>query len=246
MTLISCFHSQFEPVQYFDFCMRIVISMIAGAAIGLERSHRFKEAGVRIHVIVYCTTAVLMIISKYGFADLVMSNGEYLSGTKGVDAARIAAQAVSGISFLCAGVIFKTGSNVRGLTTAAGLWLTAVLGLAFGAGMYLIGFFALFMVLVMQFFILRPFKSLDTYSGANLHFKVNKGTGFYSDLTEQLKKWNATIIENDMSFNSDGTVEYDLVVRRKDVITYEEITAFAGNRDDVISYFNNSLFNHFR
>lgn len=246
MTLANYFHSQFDLIQNLDFCIRIIISAIAGAAIGLERSHRFKEAGVRTHVIVCCTTALLMIVSKYGFVDLTDPEGNFLNGIRGVDAARIAAQAVSGISFLCAGVIFKTGNNVRGLTTAAGLWLTAGLGLTFGAGMYIIGFFALFLLLAMQFTVQRLFATVDSYSGTNLHFTVKGDSSFHKDLTDQLKEWNATLIENDMSFNADGTVEYDLVVRRKNEITYEEITAFAKKREDVISFRNNSLYNHFR
>lgn len=246
MTLANYFHSQFDFMQNLDFCLRIIVSGIAGAAIGLERSHRFKEAGVRTHVIVCCTTAVIMIISKYGFVDLTNPEGGYLDGTRGVDAARIAAQAVSGIGFLCAGVIFKTGNNIRGLTTAAGLWFAGTLGLTFGAGMYIIGFFSLIIVLTMQSFIQRPFKSLDTYTGSNLHFKVKSGSSFHSDLLTQLKEWNATIIENDITFNSDDTTEYDLVVRRKSEITYEDMTDFTRSRDDIISYRNNSLYNHSR
>lgn len=246
MTLSNYFHSQFGLMQNLDFCMRVVLSAIAGGIIGLERSHRFKEAGVRTHVIVCCTTAVLMIVSKYAFVDLTTPDGGYLNGTRGVDAARIAAQAVSGISFLCAGVIFKTGNNVRGLTTAAGLWYTAGLGLAFGAGMYIIGFFSLFLLLAMQFVIQHLFKSLDSYTGTNLHFKVRNALSFHKDLMDQLKEWNATLIENDMSVNEDGTTEYDLVVRRKNEITFEEVAAFAKGRNDIISYRNNSLYNHFR
>ena len=63
---------------------------------------------------------------------------------------------------------------------------------------------------------------------------------------DQLKEWNATLIENDMSVNEDGTTEYDLVVRRKNEITFEEVAAFAKGRNDIISYRNNSLYNHFR
>ena len=246
MTLSDLFKSQFDITLNLVFCIRIILSVVAGAIIGWERSHRFKEAGIRTHVIVCCTTAVLMIVSKYGFSDLVDAQGFLMYGTKGADAARIAAQAVSGISFLCAGVIFKTGNNVRGLTTAAGLWYTAGLGLALGAGMYLIGFFSLFLLLVMQFFARKVFKSIDSYSGTNLHFKVRDVGAFHKDLMEQLKKWNATLIENDMSFNEDGTTDYDIVVRRKNEISYEEVTAFTKDRSDVISYRNNSLYNHFR
>lgn len=246
MTLANYFHSQFDLMQNLDFCIRIIISCIAGAAIGLERSHSLKEAGVRTHVIVCCTTAVLMIISKYGFVDLTDPEGSFFNGTRGVDAARIAAQAVSGISFLCAGVIFKTGSNIRGLTTAAGLWLTAALGLTFGAGMYIIGFFALGLILVMQFFVQHHLSSIDTYTGTGFHFKVKSDSSFRTDLMDQLREWNATLMENDMSFNEDGTIEHDLLIRRKSEITYEEVTAFAKDRDDIISYSYNSLYNHFR
>lgn len=246
MSISDLFQSQFDLMRNLDFCIRIVLSVIAGAIIGWERSHRFKEAGIRTHVIVCCTTAVLMIVSKFGFADLTNAEGNLLFGTRGADAARIAAQAVSGISFLCAGVIFKTGNNVRGLTTAAGLWYTAGLGLAIGAGMYIISFFSLLLLTAMQYLLPRIFKSLDSFSGTNLHFKVRNGGSFHEDLMKQLKTWNATLIENDMSFNEDGTVEYDLVVRRKSEISYNEITSFAGGRDDVISYRNCSLYNHFR
>ena len=77
-----------------------------------------------------------MIISKYGFADLTAADGAVYNETRGADPARVAAQAVSGISFLGAGVIFKNGNTVKGLTTAAGIWATAAIGLAVGAGMY--------------------------------------------------------------------------------------------------------------
>ena len=81
-----------------------------------------------------------MIVSKYGFADLTALDSANFHGTRGADPARVAAQVVSGISFLGAGVIFKNGSAVKGLTTAAGIWATAGIGLALGSGMYFIGF----------------------------------------------------------------------------------------------------------
>ena len=83
------------------------------ACIGFERSKRFKEAGVRTHIIVCCAAALIMIISKYGFADLTAADGAVYNGTRGADPARVAAQAVSGISFLGAGVIFKTATPSR-------------------------------------------------------------------------------------------------------------------------------------
>ena len=117
-----------------EFFIRIVLAAILGALVGLERSKRQKEAGVRTHCIIACTSALFMILSKYSFIDVTT-----IDGLRGADPARIAAQVVSGISFLGAGVIFKNGNSIRGLTTAAGMWGTAAVGMAIGAGMYWVG-----------------------------------------------------------------------------------------------------------
>ena len=129
MTFISYFNSHFTLAQNLDLCLRLVLASICGAAIGFERSRRFKEAGIRTHIIVCCAAALMMLVSKYGFADLTLPDGSNFAGVRGADSARIAAQVVSGISFLCAGVIFKNAGTVKGLTTAAGIWVTAGIGL---------------------------------------------------------------------------------------------------------------------
>ncbi len=100
--------------QNLDFCLRILIALLCGGAIGFERSRHFKEAGIRTHVIVCVGAALIMVVSKYGFVDLALDGGAYYPGTRGADASRIAAQVVSGISFLGAGVIFKReGRDLR-------------------------------------------------------------------------------------------------------------------------------------
>ena len=91
-----------------EFFIRIVLAAILGALVGLDRSKLQKEAGVRTHCIIACTSALFMILSKYAFVDLVG-----VDGLRGADPARIAAQVVSGISFLGAGVIFKNGNSIR-------------------------------------------------------------------------------------------------------------------------------------
>ena len=111
-----------------EFLFRILLSGVLGTIIGTERSRRQKEAGIRTHFIIAIASALLMIVSKYAFLDV-----------PGGDPGRIAAQVVSGISFLGAGVIFRQKASVRGLTTAAGMWGTAAVGLAVGAGLYWIG-----------------------------------------------------------------------------------------------------------
>ena len=130
-----------------EFALRIVLAALLGILVGTERSRRLKGAGVRTHCIVALTAAVFMILSKYAFLDVHV--GE--AGARGVDSARIAAQVVSGISFLGAGIIFKQGKNsVHGLTTAAGMWATAAIGMAIGAGMYWVGITETFVLLLMQ------------------------------------------------------------------------------------------------
>lgn len=135
-----------------EFFLRIVLASVCGILIGFERSKRLKEAGVRTHCMVACGAALMMIVSKYGFADLVQEAGVYLYGTKGADASRIASQVVSGVGFLGAGVIFRTGVSIKGLTTAAGLWTTSAVGLALGAGMYIIGITGTLLIVLEQFF----------------------------------------------------------------------------------------------
>jgi putative Mg2+ transporter-C (MgtC) family protein len=103
------------------------LAFVLSATIGLERHRRFKSAGLRTHTLVGVGSAVFTLVSAYGFADV--------PGRGVVDPSRIAAQIVSGIGFLGAGVIFVRRGSVSGLTTAASIWLTAAVGMACGAGM---------------------------------------------------------------------------------------------------------------
>ncbi|WP_186786893.1 MgtC/SapB family protein, partial [Oenococcus oeni] len=113
--------------------LRLIVAGVCGFAIGYERKSRLKEAGVRTHMIVALGAALIMIVSKYGFVDVVQLKGYVL------DPSRIAAQIVSGIGFLGAGMIFVRKQAINGLTTAAGVWTTAGVGMAIGAKLYFIG-----------------------------------------------------------------------------------------------------------
>lgn len=99
--------------------IRMLISCILGIAIGFERNNRAKEAGVRTHCIVACASAMMMIISKYGFEDLL--EFETAADVR-LDPSRMAQGIVTGVGFIGAGIIYVQRSNIRGLTTAAGLW----------------------------------------------------------------------------------------------------------------------------
>lgn len=111
-----------------EYVLRMVIAIVLGFAIGIERKMRFKEAGMRTHAIVAAGACLFMLISKYGFNDI---DGRF-------DGARLAAQVVSGIGFIGAGMILYRKQAIHGLTTAAGVWITAGVGMAAGAGMYIL------------------------------------------------------------------------------------------------------------
>lgn len=133
-----------------EFLIRIVLSALLGAVIGLERTRRAKEAGIRTHCIIAISSAAFMMLSKYAFLDLAG-----VVGLREADPARVAAQVVSGISFLGAGVIFKHNTSIKGLTTAAGMWATAAVGMAVGAGMYWLGIMATGALMVIQLILHR-------------------------------------------------------------------------------------------
>ncbi|HEY8029188.1 MAG TPA: MgtC/SapB family protein [Gaiellaceae bacterium] len=110
--------------------LRLVIAAGLGGAIGFERELRERQAGLRTHLVVCVGSALFTLVSAYGFENFFTA-----TGTR-IDPTRIAAQIVSGIGFLGAGAIIRQGLSVRGLTTAATLWLVAAIGMAAGAGYY--------------------------------------------------------------------------------------------------------------
>ena len=215
----------------------LAVSCILGMLIGIERSKRFKEAGVRTHIVVCCGAALCMIVSKYGFADL----GGILDGSRTSDPARLAAQVVSGIGFLGAGVIFKNGNTVRGLTTAAVLWFSAVVGLTVGAGMYVMGILAALVNLLLLVVLHRHAIGGDAYAANHLHFIVKNGYDFNGALMNQMELWQAQVTESKVDRRRDGTTEYDLTVRRRKEIEYAEMKAFMESREDVISASNSPI-----
>jgi putative Mg2+ transporter-C (MgtC) family protein len=112
--------------------LRLGVAALLGGAIGMERELRERQAGLRTHLVVCVGSALFTLVSAYGFHEFLTSGGALVR----TDPTRIAAQIVSGIGFLGAGAIIRQGLSVRGLTTAATLWLVAAIGMASGAGYY--------------------------------------------------------------------------------------------------------------
>ena len=139
-----------------DFVWRLVLAALFGTIIGLDREYREKEAGFRIHFLVSLGSALMMIVSQYGFSEILTHDGVSL------DPSRIAAQVVSGIGFIGAGTIIFNHQIVRGLTTVASLWATAGIGLTAGAGMSWLALAATILTLVALEGLSLVFRSLGS------------------------------------------------------------------------------------
>ncbi|MCM3288723.1 MgtC/SapB family protein [Paenibacillus sp. MER 180] len=140
-------HPEVWQIGMLELTLRVIIAVVLGGAIGLEREFGEHAAGFRTHILVCLGSALIMMLSSYGFSSFIYETNVRM------DPARLAAQVISGIGFLGAGTILRTGMTVSGLTTAASLWVVAAIGLAVGAGFYygalltaFTAFFSLFML----------------------------------------------------------------------------------------------------
>lgn len=145
-----------ENTMIWDFVWCLVLAALFGTIIGLDREYREKEAGFRTHFLVSLGSALMMIVSQYGFSEILTHDGVSL------DPSRIAAQVVSGIGFIGAGTIIFNHQIVRGLTTAASLWATAGIGLTAGAGMSWLALAATILTLVALEGLSLVFRSLGS------------------------------------------------------------------------------------
>lgn len=165
----------------YELFIRLLFACLCGAIIGLERSIRRKDAGIKTHIILALGAALFMIVSQYGFSDLELSP-EYRA-----DASRIASNIVTGVSFLCAGVIFVRGASVKGLTTATGIWATAGIGVAAGAGMYDITIFATILLMVLQLVLAGPSAKIETHYSIEVDLTLPNNVKL-NDIVENISK----------------------------------------------------------
>ena len=185
-----------------EYLVRIFVAACLGLLIGSERKNRNKSAGIRTHVIVALGAALIMVVSKYGFMDVEKA-----------DAARVAAQVVSGIGFLGAGVIFVRNNLVNGLTTAAGIWATAGVGLALGAGMYVVGISCALLVLLIQFVMHRIAYFADVASGGLIRMTLVKREGIVQSMEDYLQREKLSVISVKINKTKKDEVklEFDVV-----------------------------------
>lgn len=189
-------------ITEYEIALRLFLACVFGGIVGFERERNDSPAGFRTHILVSLGSALIMVLSMYGFSD-------FDSGNK--DPARLAAQVVSGIGFLGAGTILRDKTSVRGLTTAASLWVVAAIGLASGAGFY----FSAFFVTLLVFLTLD--RSLETHfftQSQILEVVAVNGTCKVKDINRLLEK--QYIISQNISMtlvkeeDNKTTIEYKL------------------------------------
>jgi putative Mg2+ transporter-C (MgtC) family protein len=140
-----------------DAIVRILLVSLLAGAVGVERELRDQEAGLRTHMLVGVGAALFVIVGNYAWGDLIFGSEPGVV----LDPSRVVAYVVTGVGFLGAGAILKNGGSIRGLTTAASLWVVAAIGVSVGAGEYALGIFATAVVLVS----LWPVRQLAKYLG---------------------------------------------------------------------------------
>ena len=187
---------------HLEYILRIIIATVLGLLIGHERKNRNKSAGIRTHAIVALGSALIMVVSKYGFSDV-----------QNYDAARVAAQVVSGIGFLGAGMIFVRNNLVNGLTTASGMWATAGVGLAMGSGLYVIGIAAALLIIVMQMVMHHFSFFANVARGGYIRLTIAQKTGAVHDMQKYLEAQRVEVASVKINKNKKDEIklEFDVV-----------------------------------
>ena len=214
--------------MYWDFVLRLVVAALLGGVIGWDREYRAKEAGLRTHFLVALGSALMMIVSQHAFVDVLDRPGY------GLDPSRIAAQVVSGIGFIGAGTILIQKQIVRGLTTAAGLWATAGIGLAVGGGMYWIGVAAMLLTLVGLEFLTLVVKNVGEHSSLLIY-----STTVHDNLKKiidelQAKEYKVSNYEVQREILEHGEIYHvSMVIRTKRHLDESELFQFLQNLPDL-------------
>ena len=225
MNFIENFTADLLP--QLEYLIRIVIACLCGGIIGIERTLRQKDAGFRTHVIVALGASLMMVVSKYGFADSLAA---------GYDPApeRIASNIITGISFLGAGMIFVRGANIKGLTTAAGIWSTAAVAMAIGAGMYVTGIVSSLIIVLIQIlfhtFLIGFDKVLANDRSTEMVIRADNSPELLAEIKEILISAGFTIGNTKFELNGDGTLTVALTLKSQKHAELENAVELIGKK----------------
>ena len=210
------------------FIVRLLLATLLGSIIGVEREYHAKEAGVRTHLLVALGSCLFMILSVYGFD--FMLDRDHVS----FDPSRIASQVVTGIGFIGAGTIILQKQMVRGLTTAAGLWVTAAIGLACGNGMYLIAVVTTAIVLI-SLGLINVYLPYISQKERRITF-LAEDYAVMAEILNQLRQEKITVLNYEMhksAEENDGKMLVTLEIRMKRYDNVKGITSILKNFEKV-------------
>ncbi|BBH22227.1 MgtC family membrane protein [Paenibacillus baekrokdamisoli] len=221
-------------ISNLELTIRLVLALILGGLVGLERELGGHSAGFRTHILVSLGSAGIVLLSMYGFAEFAAEPNVRL------DPSRLAAQVVSGIGFLGAGTILRTGITVSGLTTAASLWVVAAIGLTVGAGFYY-GSAALTLLVVINLFLLNKFerKFSRNKRKRELVMKIQKSSSSLNKVVSELNRNGLQIskmlVENDEAADADSNTLLIVRIQVKLIkpIKFEEVIISLATIDGV-------------
>ena len=213
------------------FLFQLICAGLCGMAVGIERQSRMKSAGVRTHFVVAMASALMMIVSKYGFLDVISINGAR------VDVSRVAAGIISGIGILGGGLIFigKQGL-VSGMTTAAGIWMTVGIGMAMGARMYVLGFEGTILILLMQYLFHRKFTIFKEPLRAQTIFMVDDEGENVDTIIKRLEAMGIEVsrIKIEKKDENNFQLKCDIILPRK--MERDDFTSRIEEISNLISY----------
>lgn len=231
--LLELMHTNFPWTYYPEMFVRIIVATLCGLVIGLERTKRQKAAGIRTHCVIAAASAVMMILSKYAFADITTSAGELFESSRGADVSRIASQVVSGVGFLGAGVIFVKGGTIKGLTTAAGIWAVSAIGMAVGAGMYPIGLFATFVVLMLNLIFHKLHVGDDAYSTQEIEIEMKDTPEMRRVLEGLLEKYKTNVLDCRIARTDEEYIALELSVKMTGKIPFDDCLRIMDENPDI-------------
>ncbi len=218
--------------------VRIIVACLCGGAIGLERTMRQKDAGFRTHCIVALGAALAVVVSKYGFFDILI---DYPELKIQADASRIASNILTGVGFLGAGMIFVKGANIKGLTTAAGIWTTAAVGMTIGSGLYFVGILSTLLIILLQIvfhkFLIGFDKVLANDVRNDIVVSLKNTPEAVSAFKTQLEEHGMQIMNSKISLQSKAErLTLSLTVHSNKDIDFLEVASIVQTNSDVYSF----------
>ena len=216
------------------YLFRILLAMIAGAVIGYEREYRVKVAGLRTHILISMAAALMMIISKYAFFDVLF---EYKHLGLGLDVSRVAAGIIAGMGIFSGGIVFigKRG-NVFGLTTAAGIWATIGVGMIIGAGMYVVGIGSVIFIELVQFILHHDLAIYKHSIIASVRLKLMDPDKDYKDFIAKIEPYSVRISSLNWEKDPEGgsLLKCDVMFNNKH--SRDEIAGILGGINEVTGF----------